>query len=260
MRRACVMAAVLVLISGTVDAQPRDRPVRRQPTRSAGPVDERVRVVVNAGGLVGARTFGQDFTLVKNVEDARVTTDMKPGASGFFEVGARARVARSLWIGAVGFSSSGSATGTIEAQVPHPFYFGRPRTVSGDLKRHTRSITGGHVEIAYAVSRADNREIAVFGGPSYMILEQDLVTDFTYADSYPYDTAEFQSETKATANKGGVGFNAGAEAMWRFGRRIWAGGIARYSVATLVLSPADGNSVEMKAGGIQVGAGVRVGF
>jgi hypothetical protein len=247
MRRSFVMAAaILVCVVNGAHAQ----------TRA---VDDHVRVVVNGGGFVNPERFGQDFTIVKNVENALVTTDMKPGASGFVEVGARARITRALWIGVVGFTSSGSATGTLDAEVPHPFYFDQPRPVTGDLKRHTTSTTGAHVELVYAVPAGRNSEIAVFGGPSYISLEQQLVTDFTFTDSYPFDTADFEAETKATTSRDGVGFNVGADAMWRFGR-IWLGGIVRYSLVNLTLSPAAGNEVEMKAGGIQAGAGVRVGF
>ncbi|HEX7940960.1 MAG TPA: hypothetical protein VF488_04115, partial [Gemmatimonadaceae bacterium] len=62
------------------------------------------------------------------------------------------------------------------------------------------------------------------------------------------------------ASKGGLGFNVGADAMWRIARRTWAGGLIRYSRADLTLAPAAGNRVDIKAGGVQAAAGIRVGF
>jgi hypothetical protein len=47
---------------------------------------------------------------------------------------------------------------------------------------------------------------------------------------------------------------------WRLGRSLLVGGLVRYSLANVTLSPSSGNDVDMHAGGIDIGAAVRVGF
>ena len=95
-------------------------------------------------------------------------------------------------------------------------------------------------------------QVTVFGGPSYIRVQQDLVTDVRYSESYPYDTATFASATTASVQKGGVGFNVGADATWKLGRSLRAGGLVRYSRADLTLSSASGNDVALRTGGMQV--------
>jgi hypothetical protein len=116
------------------------------------------------------------------------------------------------------------------------------------------------VDLAYAIQTGSGPEIQIFGGPSYFSVKQTLVTDFTYTDSYPYDTARFDSATTTEATGGAWGFNVGGEVTWRLGRSLLVGGLVRYSVATVTLSPSAGNDVDLHAGGIDVGAAVRVAF
>jgi len=226
-------------------------------TRSSS---EWFRLVIDGGANVNPQSFSQDFTLTKNAESTPVTVDMKRATGGFIEAGARVRVAGSLWIGAVGFASSSTADGTLTAQVPHPFYFDQRRDISGDLTSLSHSESGAHVELAYAIQTGSSPEIQIFGGPSYFSVKQTLVTDFTYTDSFPYDTARFESATTTEASDGAFGFNVGGEVTWRLGRSLLVGGLVRYSLANVTLSPSSGNDVDMDAGGIDIGAAVRVGF
>ena len=218
------------------------------------------RLVIDGGAIVNPQSFSQDFTVTKNAESTPVTVDMKPGGGGFIEAGARVRVTRSLWVGAVGFASSGTADGTLTAQVPHPFYFNRRRDISGDMTSLSHSESGAHVDLAYAIQAGGSPEIQIFGGPSYFSVKQTLVTDFTYTDSYPYDTARFESAITSEATGAAFGFNVGGEVTWRLGRSLLVGGLVRYSLANVTLSPSAGNDVDMQAGGIDIGAAVRVGF
>lgn len=128
MRRMLVMAGALLLVATAADAQ--SARVRRVVNRR--PPSDRVRLVVNGGGQIAPGSFGQQFTLTRNVEAAPVTTDLSLAAGGVFEAGVRLRVHRRLSIGVVGFVASGTASGTLDAKLPHPFYLDRP------ARRHWR--------------------------------------------------------------------------------------------------------------------------
>ncbi len=253
MRRALAMAGALILAAGTAHAQPGRTQAGRAPS-------DRIRLVVNGGALIAPGSFGQRFTLTRNVESAPVTTDLSLGTGGVLEAGARLRVHRRLSIGAVGFVASSTASGTLNAQLPHPLYFNRPRDVSGDLSGLTRKERGVHVELAVPLRVSDRDELTLLGGPSYFSVEQALITDLTYTDSYPYDTATLDDTTSTTVKKSGPGFNIGAELTRQVSRSARVAVLGRYSRGTLSLSAAQENGAEVRAGGIQVGIGLRVSF
>lgn len=246
MRRTFAMAAILVIgICGVAQAQP-DRP--------------RVRLLFDGGAHVTPGAFGQTFTVTKNLEDTPVSTDLKVGGASFFDVGARIRIAGRLSVGGVGFRASGTADGTVNAKVPHPLYFNQPRDVSGDLSGLRRQETGAHIELAYLVAASRRMDVMLFGGPTWVSAQQQLVTDISYTDSYPFDVATFTAAQTATVKASATGFNVGGDVTWRLGDRFGIAGLVRYSRATVTLSPANGNTVDVKAGGIQAGAGLRIIF
>ncbi len=243
MRRTLAIAGALLLAAGTAHAQ-----------------SDRVRIVVNGGALVAPGSFGQRFTLTRNVESAPVTTDLSLATGGVFEAGVRLRVHRRLSLGAVGFVSSSTASGTLEAQLPHPLYFNRPRDISGDLTGLTRKERGVHVELAVPLRASARDEVTLVGGPSYFTVEQALITDLTYTDSYPYDTAALDDTTSTTVKKAGPGFNVGLELTRQVSRSARVALLGRYSRSTLTLPAAEGNESEVHAGGIQAGVGLRFSF
>jgi hypothetical protein len=250
-----VMAGALLLAASTAHAQSARRP--RRPARAPS---DRVRLVVNGSAQFAPGSFGQRFTLTRNVESAPVTTDLSLATGGVFEAGARLRVHRRLRIGVVGFVASATASGTLEAQLPHPFYFNQPRKVSGDLSGLTRKERGVHLELAVPLRVSSRNELILLGGPSYFAVDQALVTDLTYSDSYPYDTATLDDTSSTVAKKAGPGFNAGVELTRQVSRSARVALLGRYARGTVTLSAGDGNEAEVHAGGLQVGVGLRFAF
>lgn len=262
-RTGTILLLVVLGMASSASAQTRGRqqpPRAPRPRSTAPPVPgpERVRVVINGGVQLAPGSFGQAFTLTKNVEATPVTTDLSLTPGGYIDAGLRVRVTRTLSIGAVGFLGASRADGTLEAQIPHPFYFNRPRTISGDLAQLGHTEKGVHLELAYPVSVAKGRELTVFGGPSYISARQALVTDVRYTDSYPYDSAAYSTATTARVSAGAFGVNAGADVTWRLSRSVRAGLLLRYTWAPVSLTAGTGNVVEMHAGGLQVAGGLRI--
>ncbi len=243
MRRILALAGALLLATGTAHAQ-----------------SDRIRIVVNGSVQVAPGSFGQQFTLTRNVEAAQVTTDLSLATGGVFEAGARLRLHRRLSIGVVGFVASATASGTLDAKLPHPLYFNQPRDVTGDLSGLTHKERGVHVELAVPLRVSRRDELILIGGPSYFNVEQALITDLTYSDSYPYDTATLDDTTHTTAKKGGPGFNVGAEWTRLVSRSARVALLGRYSGSTVTLKAAEGNESKVHAGGVQIGIGLRFAF
>jgi len=61
-------------------------------------------------------------------------------------------------------------------------------------------------------------------------------------------------------NHSAIGGNIGADASWMFSPSLGAGVLARFAKGTVTLNAADGHDVSTDAGGLQIGAGVRIKF
>ena len=103
-------------------------------------------------------------------------------------------------------------------------------------------------------------QVAIFAGPSWFRVNQGLVTAVTVNETPPFTTATFANATVTESRKQRIGANAGIEASVRVWRAVGVGVLVRYSRATLSFSPAPGTDVKIKAGGLQVGAGLHFRF
>lgn len=221
---------------------------------------EQIRVSVNGGTQVGSHTVSQAFSLPLYQEDADIFNDIDVSGGGVFDIGVAYRVAGPLWAG-VSFSSvSRNVESELVAELPHPFFFNRPREVSGaisDLDSKERAI---HISAAYLLPLSDKVDVAVFGGPSRLSTTQDLVTDVDYSETYPYDTATLISATTTSASGSAWGLNVGADVTWRLSRIFAAGGLLRFTKASTTLVADPGNEADVDAGGLMVGVGLRMIF
>jgi hypothetical protein len=245
MRAAVALIATTLASAGIADAQP-----------SPG----RVRVGVN-GGLQGTeQTLVQNFSIQKNLEPATIATEIAVTRSPLLEGGVRVRLVRGLNVGVAASSWARSTEGSLEAQIPHPFFFNQPRALDGTVTMLDHKETAVHVEAAYMMPLGRSIELVIFGGPSRFSVEQDLVTDVVYAESYPFDTASFESAATASTSATAIGFNVGGDLTWRFAQHFGLGGLLRFSRASTTLSAGPDNEVATDLGGLHIGGGLRVMF
>ena len=144
--------------------------------------------------------------------------------------------------------------------MPHPFFFNQGRQVSGAIDT-TREELAVHVQVRALLPLKNRRmQAMVFGGPSFFDVKQDLVSDFEITETYPYDTATFSRGMTTTAKESKIGFNAGADVGYFFSRQVGVGATVQFAGATIDLDAPGGGTVEVKAGGLQVGGGLRLRF
>ncbi len=155
--------------------------------------------------------------------------------------------------------TSNSGTASIDAQVPHPLYFNQPRSVSGTASSIERQETGVHVQLLWMIPMSARWRLALFGGPSFYSLSQDLVTDVTVTSAYPFDTATFASAATHRATGTGAGYNAGADATVLLAPHFGLGASVSFSRAPVTLTSGS-DSVKVDAGGVHAGGGVRIRF
>ena len=252
-RRACHTLALVLLVSAPALAQ---RPV----SKLRKPPKDRGFIAFNAGVQTLGGTFIDYFIYPVNAEDATVQAHYRLKTPLLID----GSMGVHLWKKKVGVvlavtHTSGSTESAIAAQIPHPFFDNQDRDVSGEADFLERAETAVHVDLYYLKTSGKLRAL-VMGGPSWFNVEQQLVTTVSVQETYPYDTAAFRDVTTERVKASALGANIAADVSWMFSRSTGAGVLVRYAKGAVRLNAADGHSVSTDAGGLQVGAGLRIKF
>lgn len=154
--------------------------------------------------------------------------------------------------------------------VPSRLFFANAASASATSQNPlTHEETALHLEGRY-IANLPRMSLAVFAGPSYVRTTQEIVTDNTYqeVDSLTgLHTVQITNYSFRSAELHAWGYNVGVDAAYYFSTFLGVGGLVRFSQATVQLpndlqTTADGRTVtqDLKVGGLNVGAGVRVRF
>ena len=222
--------------------------------------NERLFVSVNGAFQTATNDFTDRVEFESNLETGFTETDYRVQSGFLFDAGAGYRLWKNLGVGvAVSvFNRKDSAPTT--SSFPHPFFFEQPREVTGEATGVTRREIATHVQAMYLWTISDAVRLVLSAGPSFMNVEQDLVTEVTITDAFPFDTATFASARKERRSGSAPTFNVGADVMWMFKPRFGVGGIVRFSPATIDLDAPGGRTISVDAGGAYAGGGVRFLF
>jgi hypothetical protein len=255
MRAAPCVVVMLALACGTANAQT----LTRQAPTPLGPAPtERIFVSLNGMFQAGSNDFRDTSTLRVNIEDGSLTTNYSVGSGPAFDVSGGFLFWRNVGVGVGVTRFSTSTVTTVDASVPHPFFFNQGRAVTGDV-HGSREELAIHVQVR-AVFPVNRRfSVSVFGGPSFFQVEQGIVDDINYTEAYPFDTATFSSAATSTQSESGVGLNVGGDVAYFFGQQVGVGVGVQYSSATVQMTLPSGTS-DVKAGGTQIGGGLRLRF
>jgi hypothetical protein len=204
--------------------------------------------------------FGDVVDLTINQESSTVQTDQAVDKGPAYDVSAGGRLVGNFGVG-FGFTYfRRNAGATVTGGIPHPFYFGQPRTLSGSatgLRHEERAV---HVDAMWLLPLSESFQVAVFGGPSYFQVRQAMVSEVQFADSYPFDSVTFSSVKTTEQKASRLGYNGGVDVSYFFSRYIGVGGLVRYSRGEVRLPSPDGGKTTVEAGGLQSGAGIRFRF
>jgi hypothetical protein len=253
-----LLSVILTCAFCTV-AEAQTRPPAPRPAPPRRPVIAE-RVFFSAGVLfqVNSNDFSDTATIRRNAENGRIETAYDVGGGLAFDVSGSYLVWKNLAVGVGLTLFSASTTAAIDAQVPHPFFFNQPRTVTGEFDGD-RSETAVHIQARWLVPVNNKMLVTIFGGPSFFLVEQDIVSDFEYSDSYPFDTATFTRAIAASQSESAVGASIGGDVAYFFTPTVGVGGTVQYSGATVEMTLPSGTA-DVKAGGLQVGGGLRLRF
>lgn len=216
-------------------------------------------IALNGTYQTSATTFTSSGPLTRNSEQGTLTTTHKVVPGPVYDISAGGKIKGNLGVGYAMSYFRQTASGQISAGVPHPFYFNQLRGVTGesDLQREDLAI---HLHAMWLFPISDAFQVAVFGGPTYFRVKQQMVEDVQISEVYPYDEAHFTGATATEEHGSKLGYNAGIDVSVFFSEHIGIGGLVRVSRAKVSMPSPNGYGVTLDAGGVQTGAGLRVRF
>lgn len=216
-------------------------------------------ISVNGGTLNGSQQVRQPSQSFDHAlfgpERGSFESTYPAGSGTVFDIGGGVRAWRQLAVGASVSRFRRQDDLHVTALLPHPFHFRQPRTIATTESGVTRDETAVHLQVMWASAAGRSVEVALFGGPSFFTIAQDVATGVTFSQTYPYDSATFDGVRRGKPSETGIGFNAGADIGFYFSRYVGAGGTIRFARATVDLG-----GVAIRAGGLLASAGLRVRF
>lgn len=249
--------------------EPRDRPVQQasqppaRPETSEAPVAGFARGFVMVNGLMqqSTTTFSDRIDYEKHLESGSTTTNYAVNTGPLFGGMGGVRLTRHVGVG-VGVSrfTQSEIADVTRADVPHPFYFAKNRNVPAGPAATARDEFAMHVQGALVAPMSERVTVTIFGGPTLFQVRQDLVTDVSYEDVYPYNTITVQRVSTAQQKISSWGLNVGADVSMYFSRNVGIGALVQFARGTMSLTSAGGGAIPIAVGGLHVGGGLRLRF
>jgi hypothetical protein len=220
-------------------------------TQGTSPLGGKLSVDINVGAQTQSSTASSDFSFPIYAQTATVTTTAGIDGGPLFDANVGYRFMRNIGVG-LGFTSfSSTSTAQGAATIPSPIFFNNPVSVTlnpVDAKHSEKNvyiIVTGYVPLTNVV------ELALFIGPSFTKVTQDVINSVTVPPGTQAADATLGSES-GTA----TGVNVGADLTYKLTHLVGVGGFIRYNGGSVDL-PTLSN---VKAGGFQLGIGARLRF
>lgn len=124
---------------------------------------------------------------------------------------------------------NGTKDGRIDAEIPHPFYFGQPRSASFESNDLTAREIGIHISLLVSAWETPKQRLSIFGGPSFFNLSLKVPDTLSIDESYPYDEAAITGVTTSSESLSVAGFHVGGDFTRFLGANLGVGVAVRYS-------------------------------
>jgi hypothetical protein len=213
------------------------------------------------GGFQGGTTDITDSRqFVIYDEEGNITATQRFGGGGLIWVGGGVKVWQSFLVGAA-ISRTADTYGTnLVATVPHPVFFGQPRTAEAQAGGLKHGETGVHLQAIWMVPVADRIDLGVSIGPSFINVTHEFVTDLGVEEvGVPFTQVNIGRVVTSELSDNAIGVNVGADVTYKWTRQVGITGALRYVRATARIS-VTGQDVDVDAGGFHFGIGGRFTF
>lgn len=215
----------------------------------------RAFVSISGGFQAAARTVTETGSFTLYDELGSFTASRKTGNGPFFDIGAGMHVFDKVSAGIAFTRFARSVSVPFTFAVPHPLFFGSPRTAAVNVSDLGHTETAVHLQAFYQLFSSSRYDASIVAGPSIFRVSRDAVTGATATETGTPFTAVNLTPSFDSASKTAVGGNIGLDINYRVSGGIAAGFFVRYTGATAKLP-----SGSVKVGGPQVGLGLRYRF
>jgi len=260
--RLALAALAAALVAASASPARAQAPPAKPAASAAAPAPSRIRLVLNASFWPTKTSFSDSRTFTEYAEQTTIHTSYEAGSAFGPDAALQVSLFRGLGV-LVGYSHvAKDVTGHVDVSRPHPLYLNRNRSASSEISGYGLTEGALHLDLAYART-AGHLDWALFAGATLFQVEADLLGTPTYDDTYPYDELSITATPSTTVKDSPAGFNVGGRLDYRFGRsrRFGAGAQVLYSTASVKLKATpDATEASFDAGGLSVGAGLRVYF
>ena len=251
----------LVLAQSVPIPSPRPSEPPQKQAVAGSPRAAKTRGYVTFGGgyLTSVNDFVDGGTKRVNAEAARFDTSYAVRGGPSIDAAAGISLWRSLGV-RVGVAWASTATeANVQALVPHPFFFDKSRSISGVAAGLTREELALSLHVAGVFPVGARAFATVFAGPIWIQMKQGVVTDFTYTDSYPFDTAAFGSSVTTVDSGSGIGIGGGAGIAYFLTRAVGLAASAQYAQVNVPVG-AVGTTRTLESGGLKAGFGLVIRY
>ena len=247
------LAAVLAIIMLGATVQP----ALAQSSETRGALSINGGLQTATSGFSDSVRFGHALF---GPEEGSLDTRYPGSDDALFDIGGSVRVWRNLAVGASVSWLTRETDADVTGQLPHPFWFDRPRGVSGTATGLARTETAMHVQAQWVIPVGRSVAVTLFGGPTWFNARQDLVADITFEQAYPFDAATYSGANAGERSASTIGAHAGADVAYYFSERIGVGGMVRFSRGSVELDSPDGDTLKNDVGGVHTSGGLRIRF
>ena len=204
-------------------------------------------------------TTSESFSLYDETGTVSKTSAFDEQAT-FLDFGAGFRIVGNLGVGFSYTRVNATGTADVETRVPSPIYYDQLRTATASLDGLGHTENGYHFHVLWMLPVSDRVDFVLSGGPSWYSLTQGVVGPPHITEVGPPYTSVNVTVSESTATGGEFGFNVGVDLTFRFANNFGIGGMARYTAATVALTPEGSDAYDVKVGGFQFGGGLRIRF
>lgn len=226
------------------------------------PWEGRAFANVNFGVQLGSTTSAdtsQTFSIYDETGTIK-STQAIDGKAPFFEIGAGVRLFGNFGVGIAYTRVKTSGDANITASVPSPLVYDTLRSATATVSTLDHVEQAYHFQLIWLLPITDRLDVTFSGGPTAFRLKQGTVLTPTVAEvGAPYTSVNLTT-TAADTTGSRMGFNIGADLSYRFASHLGVGAMVRYSGRTFNLTPTGGSPIDVKVGGLQIGAGLRLRF
>lgn len=243
------------------EQQPTEQPPAEQPPAEQQPA-ERMRIVsVNFGMQFIQDAFMNRVTFQQYDETGSFESHYDVAKHHALDGGIAFRLWKNLALGFVGSHVAEPTTARVDAQVPHPHFFGFSRPASGVRRGLNRREIGLHVQGQYWWFVTETFLLRATWGPTIFLARQDLVSQIdTREASDDFDQVMLTGHRSRTVTAGSLGLNLGFDGTWLLTERIGVGFGVRYSRGTATVRLGSRSATPLELGGTHAGGGLRLAF